>query len=302
MIARQPASPSRTTTVGARVPPPSVPDVPRKHRPRIGGALVLGGIIVLALLVCAFLPDLVAPVDPTKLNVAAKFQPPSAAHWMGTDEVGRDLWSRIVHGTRFSVGMAIAVVGLGALIGTIYGAAAGFLGGKTDEVMMRVVDVFLSLPAFILAMAIAASIGRGIGPLIAALVIVWWPSYARLVRGMVLGLKERPHVEGARSLGGTGPYIVRRHIAPLTMEQLNVRVTQDVGYALVAVASLSFIGLGVQPPTPEWGLLLSGARAYITSSWWYPVFPGLAIALATVGFALFGDGFSELFTVRQPRQ
>jgi peptide/nickel transport system permease protein len=135
--------------------------------------------------------------------------------------------------------------------------------------------------------------------LIAALVIVWWPGYARMVRGMVLGLRERPHVEGARALGASGPYIVRRHIVPLMLEQLNVRITQDLGYALVAVASLSFIGLGVQPPTPEWGLLLGGARAYITSSWWYPVFPGLAIAVATVGFALLGDGLSELVTRRQ---
>jgi peptide/nickel transport system permease protein len=254
----------------------------------------VGGGIVLVVAIFALLPGLVAPGDPNKLNVAAKFVPPGPVHWLGTDEVGRDLWARIVHGTRYSIGMAVAIVAIGSLFGVIYGSVAGFVGGKVDEVMMRLVDVFLSLPGFILAMAIAASIGRGIVPLVFALVIVWWPGYARMVRGMVLGLRERPHVEGARALGGSGPYIVRRHILPLIVEQLNVRVTQDLGYALVAVASLSFIGLGVQPPTPEWGVLLGGARSYISSSWWYPVFPGVVIALATVGFSLLGDGVSEM--------
>jgi peptide/nickel transport system permease protein len=261
----------------------------RLHLPLLSGCA-----LVLFFVVCAIAPGLVAPGDPLKLNVAAQFAPPGAEHLMGTDEVGRDLWTRIVYATRYSLGTALAIVVIGAAIGTVYGAIAGYLGGTADEVMMRIVDVFLSLPGFILAMAIAASIGRGLGPLILALVIVWWPSYARFVRGMMLTLKERPHVEGVRSLGASAPYIVRRHIVPLMIDQLNVRITQDLGYALVAVASLSFIGLGVQPPTPEWGVLLGGARAYISSSWWYPVFPGLAIAVATVGFSLLGDGLSDL--------
>ena len=273
----------------------SLPRVQRRSGlRRIGLSLPVGGLLVAVFVLFALIPEVVASGDPAKLNVAQQFRPPSAEHWLGTDEVGRDLWTRVVHGTRYSLGMALAIVATGAAIGTIYGAAAGFAGGGIDELMMRIVDVFLSLPGFILAMAIAATIGRGIGPLVGALVIVWWPSYARLVRGMVLGLKERPHVEGARALGASAPYIVRRHIVPLMIEQLNVRVTQDLGSALVAVASLSFIGLGVQPPAPEWGLLLGGARAYISSSWWYPVFPGIAIALATVGFSLLGDGLAEL--------
>ena len=273
----------------------SLPRVQRRSAlRRIGLSLPVGGLLVAVFVLFALIPEVVASGDPAKLNVAQQFRPPSAEHWLGTDEVGRDLWTRVVHGTRYSLGMALAIVATGAAIGTIYGAAAGFAGGGIDELMMRIVDVFLSLPGFILAMAIAATIGRGIGPLVGALVIVWWPSYARLVRGMVLGLKERPHVEGARALGASAPYIVRRHIVPLMIEQPNVRVTQDLGYALVAVASLSFIGLGVQPPAPEWGLLLGGARAYISSSWWYPVFPGIAIALATVGFSLLGDGLAEL--------
>jgi peptide/nickel transport system permease protein len=272
---------------------------PAAQRRRVHVSLVFGGAIVLFFIVCAAVPQFVTPADPLKLNVASQFAPPSATHPMGTDEVGRDLWTRIVYATRYSLGTAVSIVLIGAAIGTVYGAVAGYVAGSVDEVMMRVVDVFLSLPGFILAMAVAASIGRGLGPLVVALVIVWWPSYARFVRGMVLGLKERPHVEGARALGASAPYIVRRHIVPLMIDQLNVRVTQDLGYALVAVASLSFIGLGVQPPTPEWGVLLGGARAYITSSWWYPVFPGLAIALATIGFALLGDGLSDLHNARR---
>jgi peptide/nickel transport system permease protein len=210
-----------------QTPAPTLPLASRlrsRRRP-MSASVWVGGGIVLIVAICALLPNLVAPGDPTRLNVAAKFVPPSSAHWMGTDEVGRDLWARIVYGTRYSIGMALAIVAVGSLFGVLYGAVAGFIGGKGEEVMMRIVDVFLSLPGFILAMAIAASIGRGIVPLVAALVIVWWPGYARLVRGMVLGLKERPHVEGARALGASGPYILRRHIVPLMLEQLNVRVT-----------------------------------------------------------------------------
>ena len=268
---------------------------PRSYRRYLNANLLIGAAIGLILVLFIFVPEIIAPRDPYRLDVAAQFSAPSAQHWMGTDEVGRDIWTRIVHGTRYSVGMALGIVFIGAVVGTLYGSVAGFATGMTDEIMMRVVDVFLSLPGFILAMAIAASVGRGIMPLIVALAIVWWPSYARLARGMVLSLKERPYVEGARALGATSPYIIRRHIVPLMFDQLNVRITQDVGYALVAVAGLSFIGLGAQPPAPEWGLLLSGARAYITSSWWYAIFPGLAIAFATVGLALLGDALSDLF-------
>lgn len=249
---------------------------------------------MLAFVVCAIFPNLVAPGDPTRLNVVNQFTPPGPGQLLGTDEVGRDLFTRIIHGTRYSLGLAIVVVLCGATLGTLYGMLAGFAGGLADEALMRIVDVFFSLPAFILAMAIAAVMGRGIVSLVLALIVIWWPGYARMVRGMVLSLKERLHVEGARALGAGPVYIMRRHILPFMLRELNVRVTQDFGYALVAVASLSFIGLGVQPPTPEWGLLLAGARQYITGSWWYPIFPGLAITIATVGFSMLGDGLSEL--------
>ena len=158
---------------------------------------------------------------------------------------------------------------------------------------MRIVDVFLSLPSFILAMALAAALGRGVVSLTVALAIVWWPGYARLIRGMVMSIGERLHVESARALGVSRTQIVRRHILPFTYTQLNVRITQDIGYALVAVASLSFIGLGAQPPSSEWGLMLSDARQYILQAWWYPLFPGLAIMLLTVGLAMIGDAIAD---------
>jgi peptide/nickel transport system permease protein len=255
--------------------------------------LPLGAVIVTAFLVFAIAPGLIVRGNPIEIDVANQFVAPGTSHLLGTDEVGRDVLTRIIYGTRYSLGIAIAVVVIGALFGSIYGSVAGFAGGLVDEIAMRIVDVFFSLPAFILAMAIAAVMGRGLVSLLVALTIIWWPGYARFTRGMVLTIKERPHILSAIALGAGPLYILRRHVWPFMLAELNVRVTQDIGYALVAVASLSFIGLGVQPPTPEWGLMLADARSHITGSWWNPVFPGLAITLATVGFTMLGDAFSD---------
>jgi peptide/nickel transport system permease protein len=265
-----------------------------RHLLRRNVFLPLGGLIVAVFLVCAIAPGLIVHGNPIAIDVANQFVPPGGDHLLGTDQVGRDVLTRIVHGTRYSIGIAIAVVVIGAVFGSIYGSIAGLVGGLVDEVAMRIVDVFFSLPAFILAMAIAAVMGRGLVSLLVALTIVWWPGYARFTRGMVLSIKERTHITSARALGAGWLYILRRHIWPFMLAELNVRVTQDIGYALVAVASLSFIGLGVQPPTPEWGLLLADARSHITGSWWNPVFPGLAITIATVGFTMLGDALSDL--------
>jgi peptide/nickel transport system permease protein len=255
--------------------------------------LPIGVGIVLIFVAFALFPGFLAPHDPIKLDITNQNLSPRPGHWLGTDQFGRDILSRIIYGTRTSLGMAFAVVVFGAAIGTLVGAVAGFLGGWVDEVLMRIVDVFLSLPSFILAMALAAALGRGVTSLTTALVIIWWPGYARLIRGMVMSIGERLHVESARALGVSRTQIVRRHILPFTYTQLNVRITQDVGYALVAVASLSFIGLGAQPPSSEWGLMLSDARQYILQAWWYPLFPGLAIMLLTVGLAMIGDAIAD---------
>jgi peptide/nickel transport system permease protein len=269
---------------------------PRK-RPRRGFwnvlFLVVGSLIVLAFAAMAIAPGAIARHPPNDIYIADPLAGPSSEFWMGTDELGRDMFSRVVHGTRVSIGMAVLVVALGALAGTLIGAIAGFVGGVVDDLLMRFTDLFLSLPGFVLALAIAAVLGRGISSVVIALALVWWPGYARLVRGMVLDVKQRLHVEAARTLGASGPHIVRRHILPFTVRQLNTRITQDMGYALVAVAGLSFLGLGAQPPAPEWGSLLNASRTHIVGAWWYPTFPGLAIMTFTLGVSLLGDALSE---------
>jgi peptide/nickel transport system permease protein len=255
--------------------------------------LLASSLGVLFLLVAALMPGLLASQPTDGLNMKEALQAPSMRHLLGTDEAGRDIYARIIHGTRYSLGMALSIVLIAAVVGTLYGAISGFAGGWVDELMMRVVDVFLAFPAFVLAMAIAASVGRGMQSVIIALSIIWWPGYARMIRGMVLGLKQNVWVDAAHALGAPISQVVRKHILPFTVAEINVRVTVDIGYALVAVTSLSFMGLGAQRPTPEWGLLIADGRRYVTGSWWYPIFPGIAIYLATVIFSLFGDALAE---------
>jgi peptide/nickel transport system permease protein len=254
--------------------------------------VAVGGVIILLFLVAATFPDLFTHASPTALYVGPPLSPPSAQHWFGTDELGRDYFARVVFGARDSLVMSVLVVAIGAVAGTAVGALAGFRGGVVDEVVMRIVDLFLSLPAFILALALSAFLGRGMTSVVTALSIVWWPSYARQVRGMVLSTKHRLHVQSALALGASRGRIVRRHILPFTYGQLNTRITQDLGFALVNVAGLSFLGVGAQPPSSEWGLLLNAGRTYVANAWWLTLFPGLAITIWTLGAALLGDGLA----------
>jgi peptide/nickel transport system permease protein len=255
--------------------------------------LAVSGLLVFFLAIAALFPDLISNEPTAGLNMKEAFRAPSWTHPFGTDEAGRDIFSRVVHGTRYSLGMALGIVLIAAVVGTVYGAISGFAGGWLDEVMMRVVDIFLAFPAFVLAMAIAAAAGRGMRSVVIALTIIWWPGYARMIRGMVLGLKENVWVDAARALGAPTTRVIFRHILPFTVAELNVRITVEIGYALVAVTSLSFIGLGAERPTPEWGLLIADGRRYVTGAWWYPIFPGVAIYVATVIFSLFGDALAE---------
>jgi peptide/nickel transport system permease protein len=259
------------------------------------------GVLVLAWLYVVLFPGTLAHGSPIDLNMSQEFQPPSPAHLFGTDEAGRDLFSRIVFGARNSLGMAFAIVIPASAFGVLVGAVAGYVGGRTDYLLMRLVDVFFSFPYFVLAMATASALGRSIVSLVVALLIIWWPSYARLVRGMVLVLREQQYVESARALGIGDLGIVRRHILPFVAAEINVRLTQDVGFALIGVTSLSYLGLGAQPPTPEWGLIISGSQSYLMGSWWYLVIPGLAIAAATLSFSLFGDALGDALTAGRYR-
>ncbi len=264
---------------------------PRRSRPR--GVMAPVALLVIVILIAfALVPGLIAPDSPVALNMADRLKPPSLAHLFGTDEGGRDIFSRVVFGTRYSLGVAIAIVFASALFGVLYGAVSGMARGSVDNVMMRIVDLFFGFPALVLALAVAASIGRGLGSVALSLTIIWWPGYARLVRGEVLRLRERPHVEAARALGVSNLTILRRHILPFVAQEVNVRVTTDIGYALVAVTALSFLGLGANSPTPEWGLLIRDSRPYFGSAWWYLVFPGTMIMLTATAFSLIGDSLA----------
>jgi peptide/nickel transport system permease protein len=234
-------------------------------------------------------PGLLAPSDPTHIDVTHILAAPSHAHLLGTDEAGRDLLSRVIYGARESVLASLAIILIAAVVGTTIGTIAGFVGGFLDFAAMRVVDAFMSFPYFILALALAGVLGRGAETAVIALAAVWWPSYARLTRGLVISIRQNLFVEAAEAVGTRPGRLLLTHILPHMRRELAVRVSIDTGHALIALAGLSFLGLGPSPPTPEWGLMITASRDYLTQAWWYPVFPGLAISITAFFFALVGD-------------
>jgi peptide/nickel transport system permease protein len=265
---------------------------------------VIGLVLVLALLLLAWLGPTLAPYPEHlrgAVSTAARFQTPSAQHWFGTNELGQDVFSLVLGGTRISVLAGLAVVLLGALVGTLVGALAGYAGGWADEVLMRLSDLKLTVPGLVMAMAVAAALGPGIVNMVVAISLSWWPGYARLVRGEVLSRKEELFVTAARAIGAGPARLLLRHILPNVMTPVIVKMSLDMGFAILTVASLGFIGIGVKPPTPEWGSLLSVARSYMPDFWWTAVFPGLAIFVAVFGFNLLGDGLRDVFDPRSRR-
>ncbi|MCM8745158.1 ABC transporter permease [Thermomicrobium sp. CFH 73360] len=265
--------------------------------------LNLVGVVLIALfLFLVAFGSLLAPHDPVQPNVAVKLQPPSSTYWFGTDELGRDVLSRVMSGAKYSLGVAFIILSIAVLVGTVVGLIAGYAGGIVDEFLMRVTDLFLAFPALVLAMAIAATLGRTLENTVIALTAVYWPWYARLVRGQVLWLKEREFVEAARAIGASPFRILGRHILPNTLAVVIVQLTLDVGYAVLATSGLSFIGLGAQPPTPEWGTMIAGARTFFREAWWYITFPGLALTLTVLGFNLLGDGLRDFLDPRTRRR
>lgn len=251
------------------------------------------GLVTLTVLVTICAPW-IAPHDPYAVELKLKLTAPNGTFWLGTDEAGRDLLSRIFYGARLSVTTGAFVILLSLLVGSTLGAVAGYAGGIADEIIMRVADFFMAFPYLILAMAIAYSLGANIQNAMIAIAVVFWPSYARLVRGMVVSIRHREFVDAARLMGATNGRIVLRHILPQTWGALVIKTSLDIGFAIVAMASLGFIGLGAQPPSAEWGTLIAQSRVYALNAWWYGVFPGLAIFLAVLGFNLFGDAIQEL--------
>lgn len=260
---------------------------------------VLGLLIVLLLvLVAAFAPWL-APQSPVAQDLAQRLQPPSAEHWFGTDELGRDIYSRVVWGSRLTlliVALVAVIVGpLGLLVGTV----AGYAGGWLDTVLMRVTDIFLAFPRLILALAFVAALGPGIENAIIAIAITAWPPYARLARAETLTIRHSDFIAAAKMQGASAWRIVRGHVAPLCASSLIVRLTLDMAGIILTAAGLGFLGLGAQPPAPEWGAMISTGRQYVLDHWWVATMPGLAIVVVSLGFNLLGDGLRDVLDPKQ---
>ena len=283
---------------GAAGTTPSGPASPRRSRRRALG--VAGAAVVLAWVAVALAAPRLAPYSPRQVDVVARLRAPSTAHPFGTDSLGRDVLSRVLVGARVSLPAGFAVVVAAAALGTLYGGVAAYAGPKAEEGLMRVTDLFLSFPPLLLAMAIAAALGKGIVNTIVAMAVVWWPKYARVARSLVLVQRSLEYVEAARALGQGAGRVLLRHIVPNAAGPLVVLLTLDVGNAMITFAGLSFLGLGVVPPTPEWGAMVSEGQVLI-EQWWVSTFPGLAIFTVVVGFNFVGDALRDWLDPRAAR-
>jgi peptide/nickel transport system permease protein len=262
-------------------------------RLRANPVSLIGLVLAVGLFGIAVAAPAIAPYDPVSLAPKNRLLPPSSTNWFGTDDGGRDIFSRVVFGARYSLLAAAVVLSLAVTFGTAVGLIAGFAGGKIDEALMRLTDMFLAFPALVLAMGISAALGASLANSMIAIAVVWWPWYARLVRGQTLRLRHEQFVDAARASGASDAQMIVRHILPNCWTPIIVQVTLDVGYAILTTASLSFIGLGAQPPTPEWGAMVATGKDYILDQWWMSTFPGLAFFLAVMAFNLVGDGLQE---------
>jgi len=262
--------------------------------------LAMAGLIVALLLIAlSLLAPVLATHDPGVQELGNRLARPSAAHWFGTDELGRDVYSRLLYGGRITLGMVVAVVLLVAPLGLAVGCVAGYAGGIWDRLLMRVTDVFLAFPRLILALAFVAALRPGVTSAVAAIALTAWPPYARLARAETLSLRRTDFIAAVR-LTGAGPgRIVLRHIAPLCLPSLIVRVTLDMSSIILTAAGLGFLGMGAQPPSPEWGAMIATARRFILEQWWVPTIPGLAIFIASLAFNLLGDGLRDVLDPKQ---
>lgn len=249
--------------------------------------------IVLLAATAAVLGPFVAPYDPASQQLALRLQGPSFAHPFGLDELGRDVLARIVHGARVSMAVGLAVVTVSSLLGTLLGATAGYFGGRVDDLISRVIDVLLAFPGILLAIALVAVLGPSLVNVVLALCVIGWVGYARLVRGVTLKIRELDFVQAARALGASSPRILLRHVVPGALPALAVQTTLGMAGAILAEASLSFLGLGVQPPTPSWGTMLDAGRSHLFDAPHLTIFPGLSIAALVLGFNFVGDGLRD---------
>jgi peptide/nickel transport system permease protein len=255
--------------------------------------LILGAAMISAIVLVAILAPVIAPYGPQETDYAARLVPPSPDHLLGTDNFGRDILSRIVHGARIDLQVGIGAVIAPFLIGLLLGSLSGYYGGKLDTVVMRAADVVQAFPFLILIIAVIAVLGPGLRNVYIAVAIVAWVSYTRLVRGEILVAKQKEYVEAAKAMGASDSRIISRHILPNVISSALVFAMADVILYIVLVASLSFLGLGAKPPTPEWGAMIMEGRTFIGNAWWISTFPGLAIVLTGMAFSIFGDGLAD---------
>lgn len=261
-------------------------------------------IVLVVFLLLAIFAYQVAPYPEEgagRTNVGNTMLAPSVEHLLGTDRLGRDVLSRVIVGTRPALIVPIGVVAFAVLLGAPLGAIAGYKGGWIDEAIMRITDLFLAFPSLLLAMAIASALGRGLENAAIALVISWWPWYTRLVRGVTISLRQRYFVEAAQAIGVSDWVIILRHILPNTISPILVQATVDMGTVILAMGGLAFLGLGTQPPNPDWGLMVSEGRDFILNQWWIATFPGIAIFIVVLAFNLLGDTLRDIFDPRQYR-
>ncbi|MEZ4681867.1 MAG: ABC transporter permease [Caldilineaceae bacterium] len=263
---------------------------------------LFGLLLVILFFLAALFAPVLSPFGPNEQDIiGAKLAPPSVAHWLGADILGRDMLSRMLYGARISVFVGLAVVAAAGSFGTLVGLFAGYRRGWIDEVVMRVTDIFFAFPPLILAMAIAGALGPSLRNALIAVVVVLWPVYARLVRGQVLSLREREFIQAAQVTGVSNRQILVRHLLPNTLAPLLVQASFDMGTTILTVAGLSFIGFGAQPPTPEWGVMISDGRNYITTQWWLTAVPAGGILLLVAAFNLVGDGLRDILDPRLRR-
>ncbi len=253
----------------------------------------VGGLIVGVAVLAAVIGPVVAPFDTASQDLPLRLTGPSLRHWFGLDELGRDILSRVLAGARISLLVGLVVVSISSAVGILVGAVAGYFGGHVDEVLSRIIDVLLAFPGLLLAIAMVAVLGPSLSNVVIALSLIGWVGYARLVRGQVLRARELEFVQAARALGARTPRVLLRHVIPTALPAVSVQATLGMGGAILAEASLSFLGLGVQPPTPSWGTMLNYGRIHLLDAPHLTIFPGLAIAVLVLGFNFLGDGLRD---------
>ena len=255
---------------------------------------MVGALIVLVLILAAVFAPVIATHSPTAQDLGARLLPPSASNWMGTDELGRDIWSRVVYGARITLMIVALVAVLAAPVGLVIGAVAGYFGGWVDRVLMGITDIFLSMPKLILALAFVAALGPGIQNAIIAIAIATWPGYARIARAETLTIRNSEFVAAIELQGASSLRVIVGHILPLCTSSMIIRVTLDMAGIILTAAGLGFIGLGAQPPLPEWGAMISRGRTFILDQWWVATMPGFAIVIVSLGFCFLGDGLRDV--------